>query len=102
MERSKDEIAHDLASLPLELLRGTPPDAIGKQLIGLARELGLQIEEHDDGLFKTIANHGPNDFAAELARFSHALMGRGEVADLSERLRRELRRAIEQLRQWMT
>ncbi|KKU48811.1 hypothetical protein A3H10_01650 [Candidatus Uhrbacteria bacterium RIFCSPLOWO2_12_FULL_46_10] len=100
MERSKDEIARDLSSLPLELLRGNPPDAIGKQLVDIARELGLQIEDRSDGLFETIAERGPDDLASEIVRFSYALMGRGKIADLSPRRQGEFRRAMRQLRQW--
>lgn len=101
MEHSKDDIARHLASLPLELLRGAPPDIIGKKLIELARELGIEIQEYDDGLFRTIADRRPDDFASELVRFSYALMERGRVTDLSERRREELRRTIRQLRQWL-
>ena len=79
MERSKDEIARDLSALPLELLRGAPQNTIGKQLVDIARELGLQIEERDDGLFETIAERGPDDLASEIVRFSYALMERGKV-----------------------
>ena len=102
MERLKDKIARDLSALPLELLRGAPPSTIGKQLVSMARELGLRIEEHSDGLFETIADRSPNDFASELVRFSYALMERGKASDLSERRRGELRRAMKQLRQWTT
>lgn len=91
MERSKDEIARDLASLPLELLRGVLPSTVGKQLVSMARELGLRIEERGDGLFETIVDRSPNDFTSEIIRFSYALMERGKMADLSEWHQGELR-----------